>query len=255
MKSKEFIKENIELKFKTIDLTENQLRKYLIKLTNMYDIGNSSAAGLSSLTFFNRIDESEYIEYNEIKPLIDIIPKLSTVTEINVGDFLSVLELEIRFAYQEILILGNQNPTEITKIKLHTDGTINYILFADGNRYPKITPATYSGKPVTYAMYFNTQDESDAALNFIQLKLPNTWEMTRYEFDEAEAFPTVKTYTPEQLAAKHGVSIDVINKQVDKGTRAEMEHTTDVNVAREIALDHILEMPDYYDKLDRMDHE
>ena len=73
--------------------------------------------------------------------------------------------------------------------------------------------------------------------------------------NEGEAFPTVKTYTPEQLAKRHGVSIEVINKQVDKGTRAEMEHTTDVNKAREIALDHILEMPDYYDRLEKMENE
>ena len=72
---------------------------------------------------------------------------------------------------------------------------------------------------------------------------------------EGEAFPTVKTYTPSQLAKKHKVALAVINKQVDKGTQAEMEHTTDVNKAREIALDHILEMPDYYDRLEKMERE
>ena len=79
--------------------------------------------------------------------------------------------------------------------------------------------------------------------------------MRSNEFINEENFPSVKTYTPEQLAKKHGVSIEVINKQVDKGTRAEMEHTTDVNKAREIALDHILEMPDYYDRLEKMERE
>ena len=72
---------------------------------------------------------------------------------------------------------------------------------------------------------------------------------------EAEAMPSVKTYTADQLAEKHGVPVEMINKQVDKGTRAEMEHTTDVNTAREIALDHVLEMPDYYDRLEKMERE
>jgi len=72
---------------------------------------------------------------------------------------------------------------------------------------------------------------------------------------EAEVMPSVKTLDPMQLALKHNVSIRDIEKQVDKGTRAEMEHTTDVNTAREIALDHILEFPDYYDRLEKMERE
>ena len=47
----------------------------------------------------------------------------------------------------------------------------------------------------------------------------------------------------------------MIEKQAEKGTEAELEHTTDVNVAREIALDHLAEMPDYYTRLDKMEHE
>lgn len=264
MRANEFTTEEIALKFKTIALTEMQLKKYLTKLCNIYDIGNCSLSGMSSLTLFNRIDESEYIEYNEIKPLVDVIPNLSTVTEIKIGAFLSVLALEIRFTYQQIIILDDFEPKEITKIQKFANGEINYIRFADGTRYPKITPATYSGRPVVHAMYFNTENECATALNFIQLKLPSNWEITRERLTEmkssefikeGEAFPTVKTYTPEQLAEKHGVAVEVINRQVDKGTRAEMEHTTDVNKAREIALDHILEMPDYYDRLEKMENE
>jgi Protein of unknown function (DUF5661) len=59
----------------------------------------------------------------------------------------------------------------------------------------------------------------------------------------------VPTFTPERLAKKHGVSVDVIKQQLVKGLAVELEHTTNKRIAREIALDHIGEDPKYYDKL------
>lgn len=57
--------------------------------------------------------------------------------------------------------------------------------------------------------------------------------------------------TVEQLAKKHNVSRMHIAQQLDKGIKVELEHTTHRKVAREIALDHLAEDPDYYTKLDK----
>jgi hypothetical protein len=51
------------------------------------------------------------------------------------------------------------------------------------------------------------------------------------------------------LATMHKLPLDQIIKQIIKGTKVESEHTTDVNVAMEIAFDHVYEDPKYYDKL------
>lgn len=63
-------------------------------------------------------------------------------------------------------------------------------------------------------------------------------------------------YTPNlrEIAAKHRVKIADLVKQLRKGIRVEMEHTTDASVAREIALDHLNERPDYYDQLDKVEN-
>lgn len=61
--------------------------------------------------------------------------------------------------------------------------------------------------------------------------------------------------TVESLAKKHGVSVDQIKSQVEKGTKVEMEHTDDPDVARETAMDHVFEDPKYYDKLAKMEKE
>jgi len=57
------------------------------------------------------------------------------------------------------------------------------------------------------------------------------------------------TPTVSEIAAKHKVSSEYIRKQLAIGTKVEMEHTTDRKVAKEIALDHIAEFADYYERL------
>jgi len=59
----------------------------------------------------------------------------------------------------------------------------------------------------------------------------------------------VKTLSPAEIAKKHGVSLDTILKQLRLGIKIEHEHTSDFEVAKEIALDHLNEFPDYYNRL------
>lgn len=55
----------------------------------------------------------------------------------------------------------------------------------------------------------------------------------------------------EDLAKKHNVGIETLQKQLDKGQKVEMEHTKDKELAKKIAMDHLFEIPDYYDKLQK----
>jgi len=70
---------------------------------------------------------------------------------------------------------------------------------------------------------------------------------------DAEKFPSVKTYSVEELADMHGVPTRQIWGQLHKGIQVELEHTTDPSVAKEIALDHIAELPFYYNRLEKME--
>lgn len=65
----------------------------------------------------------------------------------------------------------------------------------------------------------------------------------------------VKTNTIKDIAKKHNVPEKDVMLQLKIGSKIEMEHTNDVNVAMEIALDHLNEMPDYYTKLIKMEKE
>jgi hypothetical protein len=59
--------------------------------------------------------------------------------------------------------------------------------------------------------------------------------------------------TVEQIAEKHGVSVEVIEMQIEKGKEIEMEHTDDEKEAIKVTMDHLVEIPDYYDRLIKME--
>jgi hypothetical protein len=61
--------------------------------------------------------------------------------------------------------------------------------------------------------------------------------------------------TVKDIADKHKVSVEKIEKQIAIGVKVEMEHVDSKDLAREISLDHLEEMPDYYTRLAKMEKE
>lgn len=61
------------------------------------------------------------------------------------------------------------------------------------------------------------------------------------------------TFSPEQIAQKHNVPVEYILSQLELGLEVESEHSTDQRICQEIALDHLMERPDYYSKLLEME--
>lgn len=62
-----------------------------------------------------------------------------------------------------------------------------------------------------------------------------------------------KFKSPEEIAKKHRLDLSFINKQLESGIKIEKEHTKDPEKAREIALQHLDEIPDYYTRLKKME--
>jgi hypothetical protein len=59
--------------------------------------------------------------------------------------------------------------------------------------------------------------------------------------------------TIADVAKKHKMTVAEIQKELDAGIKVEMEHTDSKEKAEEIALDHLLELSDYYKRLDKME--
>ena len=60
--------------------------------------------------------------------------------------------------------------------------------------------------------------------------------------------------TEKQVSDKHGVSIEMVMQELEKGPLVEMEHTKCPKTARLIAMDHLWERPDYYTKLKQVEN-
>ena len=63
------------------------------------------------------------------------------------------------------------------------------------------------------------------------------------------------TPSVEAIAKKHDVPVSDIESQLKLGINVEKEHSKQADVAREIALDHLNELPDYYTRLKKMESE
>lgn len=61
------------------------------------------------------------------------------------------------------------------------------------------------------------------------------------------------TLSLTSISKKHNVSYKFLLRQLQKGIKVELEHTSDAVVAKEIALDHLKEFPDYYDRLETVE--
>lgn len=59
----------------------------------------------------------------------------------------------------------------------------------------------------------------------------------------------------KDIANKFGVTLAKINKELDMGVEIELEHTKSRRLAKEIAMDHLVEIPDYYTRLKKMEKE
>lgn len=91
--------------------------------------------------------------------------------------------------------------------------------------------------PLTTRFQFNEEDIEDE---------PDIeWEDSR----ESEGM------TVEDIAKKHNVSVEKIKEQIRKGIEIEYEHTDSREEAERIAMDHLTEIPDYYDRLSKMEEE
>ena len=81
------------------------------------------------------------------------------------------------------------------------------------------------------------------------------FKLTLESVTEADVVPggLAKGLSLNDIAEKHGVSVDMMVAEFKKGIAVEMEHTTDREVAKEITLDHLFEDPKYYDKLKKVE--
>lgn len=57
----------------------------------------------------------------------------------------------------------------------------------------------------------------------------------------------------DNIAKKFNITISNLENELNMGIKIEMEHTNDKTLAKDIAMDHLTEIPDYYTRLSKME--
>jgi hypothetical protein len=169
--------ESFDLIFNTTTINENQIYDYF---KSKYKNYGSESFPQRMVSGIRKINETR--EHADIKPFIDKLTQIDYPKKIKVGDKLAIIDFEFVFAWKEIEVRGFTVPKTITKI-VHSDEKINYVEFEDGDRYPRQTPATYSGRPMEYAAYFKKSGSAERALTMMSLMLPDEWNMNTSEVE------------------------------------------------------------------------
>lgn len=181
--SKDYFVNSARPEFNTKEITLSELLPYLMSHGRLHrDLNtNENYFPQNLYSGIRRRVVKESSEQTEITPFINRLQSIDYKGEIKVGDMFSVLNTDINFSGKEIIIFGFINPKEISKISLNPNGKINYIMFSDGDRYPRQVPATYKGSLVVFSSYFNSAQSASKALTMLSLSVPDQW---IYEIDD-----------------------------------------------------------------------
>lgn len=127
---------------------------------------------------------TESTDYNDIQQFEQAIDRLSTKATVNVGDMFSALVFEIQYMNSYIEVYGFTEPQKVTKIMTEPNGYIRYILFENGDQFPRVPFKTgKKGMNLEHPAFFNTTLEAEKALTYLTMMLPETWEMNTSALD------------------------------------------------------------------------
>lgn len=96
--------------------------------------------------------------------------------------------------------------------------------------------------------YAGTKDGKDICIKITEEKLDASTQAPNNIPGGLAQYATIG-----DLATMHKLPLDQIIKQILKGVKVESEHTTDLDIAMEIAFDHVYENPTYYDDLSKIE--
>ena len=102
-----------------------------------------------------------------------------------------------------------------------------------------------------------SKDKSKSSSRFWGTKsLANIYKKdTPGQNEEHEPGSIKSHHSVEEIAKKHNVDVATINDQLKMGIKIEKEHTKDEDTAKDIALQHLWEKPNYYTKLKKVEEE
>lgn len=134
------------------------------------------------------------------------------------------------------------------------------INYADkNNKIIALTPsADYGGNKNRLVQFYKSFGFKNNKGHYKSFKFRDA--MIRYPKPMNESKNNIKgglsdKMTKQDIANKFKISLKKIDKQIKLGIEIEMEHVDNKKMAKEIAMDHLVEIPDYYTRLLKLEKE
>lgn len=177
---------NTTTNFESIELeTSDQLNRYYSirgDILNLHEISSPWERASRTKTWLIK----ESTEFDEISPVLNRLQVMSAKS-VKEGDTFAVIDLDV-IPYHKEVIMNVSKLKVIEKIKLTNSGSIDYVEFTDGTRYPKQIHATYNNKPLFLAYYFKSVSELEKAKSILKLSFPESWELITETLMESSGY-------------------------------------------------------------------
>ena len=138
--------------------------------------------------------------------------------------------------------------TQQSNVKLNADTMGDVIKYSQAMEQEETKEATGASSAGAYSGPIFTKEESkEEKIKGGKSKGMSLDDLAKYHAKDKYA----KTQNPERTKKMY----DHLRSQLNKGIKVEMEHTEDKEIAKEIAMDHLYEDPNYYNKLSKIHRE
>jgi 5'(3')-deoxyribonucleotidase len=163
-------------------------------------------------------------------------------------------------SYSQMIKSGNAHGQKNTDaVKMGKGFIFNPLEFAISPRLASATNSRKSvtdGDPETFTRNVLGPKAGDARLaSLVQNQLYPTLRKSMGLGESVSESTELNKHTPNvrDLAKKYTTNPATIHHQINRGVKLEFEHTNDIELATEIAMDHLGERLDYYDLLDKLE--
>ena len=163
-------------------------------------------------------------------------------------------------SYSQMIKSGNAHGQKNTDaVKMGKGFIFNPLEFAISPRLASATNSRKSvtdGDPETFTRNVLGPKAGDARLaSLVQNQLYPTLRKAMGLGESVGESAELNKHTPNvrDLAKKYTTDPASIHHQINRGVKVEFEHTNDIELATEIAMDHLGERLDYYDLLDKLE--
>lgn len=215
--------------------------------------------------YWQLLNEGEWETYE-----VEKVHAINTLTDKmieKVRDYINDKYIKAYYSdkYMDIDVYDDENEENLGCIQVrvadHTQNYANINRFGGCDKYLSIVIADKDKTknkflPLGRELHFDSNNTYEEIITEVDNQIEDLIEDIKNSFSKGGEIlkgGNADKLNLEAIAVIHDVDVNYLKTQLQKGIKVEMEHTNDRQIAKEIALDHLVESPEYYKQLEKME--